>query len=68
MTLSLERRLRFVERRAERSPAMPWLKQKALLVELWTAAYMLDRWEAWVMLLVPLALAAGAVMYFFRQA
>jgi len=62
MTPTLERRLKFVERRGDRRKDLPWLRHKVLLVQLWTGAYMLDRWEGWLILLLPLTLA-GLVLY-----
>ena len=53
MTPPLERRLRFVEQRGARSGELPWLRHKVLQLELWTGAYMLDRWEAVAIFLVP---------------
>ena len=62
MTPTLERRLKFVERRGDRRKDLPWLRHKVLLVQLWTGAYMLDRWEGWLILILPVALV-GAALY-----
>ena len=66
MSFTLERRLRFVERRGERSKDLPWLRHKVLLLELWTGAYMMDTWEGWVILGTPLVLLLAGMAYFWR--
>mmetsp|Transcript_22439 Transcript_22439/g.44061 ORF Transcript_22439/g.44061 Transcript_22439/m.44061 type:complete len:104 (+) Transcript_22439:322-633(+) len=55
MTQGLDRRLRYMER--SRKEPLPWLKHKLYLLRLWSGAYMLDDWEAG-MLLVMLLLVA----------
>ena len=55
MTRSLEHRTKFLVRGRSKKKPLPWLRHKYLQLELWTAAYMLDTWEAAViMVLVPL--------------
>jgi hypothetical protein len=48
MAQSLDRRMKFAERR-NKAP-LPWLKHKLYLVRLWTGAYMLDNWEILLMI------------------
>src|SRR4051794_9778294 len=52
MPRSLANRTRFVVRRKKKS-SLPWLRHKVLQLQLWTAAYMLDSWEAAVILSLP---------------
>jgi hypothetical protein len=55
MTRGLEHRTKFLLRARRKKQSLPWLRHKYLQLQLWTAAYMLDTWEAAVvMMLVPL--------------
>jgi hypothetical protein len=42
-----------------------WLDRKLLMLELWTGAYMLDRWEKWVIFLVPVLIIIFGVWVIF---
>lgn len=66
MARALSSRTRFVltkkQRRGERVK-YPYLKQKLLQLQLWTAAYMLDSWEAVVLLVVLPGLLCALAYY-----
>lgn len=72
-TTAVERRRpkSFADRRADleaetSNKEMPWWRHKLLLVQLWTGAYMLDRWEAVAIFVTPIAMF-GAFYYFYAR-
>jgi len=60
MPRALGSRTKFIVRSRRHKKSLPWLRHKFLQWQLWTAAYMLDPWEAVLIMSFPLlALAAG---------
>ena len=64
MPRSLESRSKFLVRGRRKKKSLPWLRHKFLQLQLWTAAYMLDTWEAAVVFLSLPLLVIGLIYVF----